>query len=397
MGFQVNVVMILIVLSVLLQTNGFSLQTNSGNQVYSKYCRSKVLRQYSRVGTSFLDIDKEADRKNRRTIYTSEDWKKHRLSNRYFSTLLKMPRSLILRGISRQVLGVSLWSLVVVVYNVMVENGIIDSITRPYLGFQLPKLSFPSLPISLISPSLGLMLMFRTNAAYDRWIKARLMWASIYSKSIDIIRAGTLWIDNSDLQASLVRYVTAYSRSIRWYLNYSGNEKENDIELVREDLRNVLNPAELDDLLTSNNRIQHILLKLSELVVHAKQATPLHVHMEKLVCDLNDLVNSCEMIFSSPIPLIYTRHSLRFLLLWLLAVPMALYHDMRPLPRMNMMFVIPSITFIVSTLLFGIEELGVQIEEPFSMLPLGSICQKIHIQGENILKQRKLTWDGNKI
>ena len=36
------------------------------------------------------------------------------------------------------------------------------------------------------------------------------------------------------------------------------------------------------------------------------------------------------------------------------------------------------VTFLNAVLLFGIEELGVQIEEPFSILALDEICEDIH-------------------
>merc|ERR1712134_77620 len=58
--------------------------------------------------------------------------------------------------------------------------------------------------------------------------------------------------------------------------------------------------------------------------------------MDDMVCKLVDYLGACERIFRSPIPLVYTRHTARFLT--------------------------------------GIEELGIQIEEPFGILPLEALC-----------------------
>jgi putative membrane protein len=369
--------------------------SNSFDAALPSMRQPPTLRPYlsnSRLAFSmakFLEVDKEADRKNRRTVFNSLDWKRHRESSRYFNALTRMPFSQILKSISKQVLGVTVWSVFVVAYNLLVDSGSLRKLT----AVNFATLSFPSLPLSLISPSLGLMLMFRTNAAYDRWNKARLIWASIVTKSSDLMRAAALWVSVPALQSMLVRYVAAFSRCLRWYLTYSGDTKETDEMMIRQDLNGILNEMELQELLRSENKLQHILMKLSRIIVQANLSTPQHVHMEKLVCDMSEMVNNCEMIYSSPIPLIYTRHSLRFLLLWLLTVPITLFHEFRAVSTTQISIFVPSITFIVAALLFGVEELGVQIEEPFSLLPLGVICKKIQHAGENILSELGLSWE----
>jgi hypothetical protein len=88
----------------------------------------------------------------------------------------------------------------------------------------------------------------------------------------------------------------------------------------------------------------------------------------------------------------YTRHTARFLLLWLLVVPMSLYHEFRKTQSWNLIFLVPIISFFNATFLFGIEELGVQIEEPFSILPLASISNEIQNTGVDILSDCGVYW-----
>lgn len=40
---------------------------------------------------SFVTFDKESNRKLRRTIFSKQDWRNHRSSNRYFKDFLSMP------------------------------------------------------------------------------------------------------------------------------------------------------------------------------------------------------------------------------------------------------------------------------------------------------------------
>ena len=96
----------------------------------------------------------------------------------------------------------------------------------------------------------------------------------------------------------------------------------------------------------------------------------------------------CERIFTTPIPLIYTRHTARFLLLWLLTVPMSLYNDF----TIGKKWIVPIVSFLSSIFLFGIEDLGVQIEEPFSILPLANICYSIHSSAQSILIDSNIDW-----
>ena len=56
------------------------------------------------------------------------------------------------------------------------------------------------------------------------------------------------------------------------------------------------------------------------------------------------------------------RHTGRFLVLWLTCLPFVIWQELG-------WFSVP-ISMVVSFLLFGIEEIGVQIEEPFGILAL---------------------------
>ena len=50
-------------------------------------------------------------------------------------------------------------------------------------GSGIMWLSFPSLPISLIAATLGILLGFRNNSGYDRWWEARTLWGGLVNQS----------------------------------------------------------------------------------------------------------------------------------------------------------------------------------------------------------------------
>jgi predicted membrane chloride channel (bestrophin family) len=93
--------------------------------------------------------------------------------------------------------------------------------------------------------------------------------------------------------------------------------------------------------------------------------------MDDMVCKLVDYLGACERIFRSPIPLVYTRHTARFLTSFMVLLPLALWGPMAG--SWNHWATIPATT-ILAIFLFGIEEIGIQIEEPFGILPLEALC-----------------------
>jgi predicted membrane chloride channel (bestrophin family) len=88
----------------------------------------------------------------------------------------------------------------------------------------------------------------------------------------------------------------------------------------------------------------------------------------------------CERLYRTPIPLVYTRHTGRFLGVYMLLLPMALWGELGG----NWAVVPASVT--IAVFLFGIEELGIQIEEPFSILPLDSMCDSMQATIADLLR-----------
>lgn len=97
---------------------------------------------------------------------------------------------------------------------------------------------------------------------------------------------------------------------------------------------------------------------------------PILDRLETCVADLGGCIGGCERILSTPIPLSYTRHTSRSIVLWLATLPFALWEPMG-------WAMLPAI-FLISYIFLGIDEIGVEIEEPFCILPLFPLCQVIH-------------------
>jgi len=112
--------------------------------------------------------------------------------------------------------------------------------------------------------------------------------------------------------------------------------------------------------------------------------------MEHNITRLVDDLGACENIFATPIPLGYTKHTARFLLLWLLLLPLALESQLG--------FGVVFAQQLLAIGLLGVEDVGIQIEEPFAVLPLKRITAKVAIEAQAVrsntedLNNRGGTW-----
>ena len=89
---------------------------------------------------------------------------------------------------------------------------------------------------------------------------------------------------------------------------------------------------------------------------------------------LIDYCGACERIRSTPLPFAYAVHLRRALIVYCFTLPLALVqkYGWETVP----------VTLMIAYVLFGIEEIGVEIEGPFgdddNDLPLEDICETIH-------------------
>lgn len=99
--------------------------------------------------------------------YTSADWLK---------CLLSLPFSFALRRVSSHILANTIFSIAIwILYGVYPK-------TVQYL---IAGLS--TTPHMLLGSALGLLLVFRTNTAYDRFWEARKLWGSLISRTREVI------------------------------------------------------------------------------------------------------------------------------------------------------------------------------------------------------------------
>eukprot|EP00960_Hanusia_phi_P061250 764788-Hanusia_phi.AAC.1 len=231
----------------------------------------------------------------------------------------------------------------------------------PSSGFNyVTEFEIPGWPHELIGGFLSILLVFRTDQAYDRFWEGRRKWAELSSTCRDM---GRIAIANLDKRtaAELLACVAVFPVALKQHLRGRSNTRE---------IATVINtylPANssLIDLVASSRTMPiTVLLSMSNSISQLRLA-PRHEHLEivwqlleQRVDRLATIVSDCEKIKCTPLPLSYSRYASRFFSIYTLTLPFALVKDTSPV-------LVPFITAFVSWVLFVTDEIGHVIEEPF--------------------------------
>jgi ion channel-forming bestrophin family protein len=229
---------------------------------------------------------------------------------------------------------------------------------------------------SLMGLVLGLLLVFRTNTAYDRWWEGRRLLGQLNNQSRNL--AIKL---SSYLPKEAIAERTFFSRMIG---NYAFALKEH----LRAGV--IWDELELDEnQRNSFNGIQHIpnkiTLFLSERVNYLCKKGAItgeqFLVLDKQLESFAEVVGGCERIRNTPIPFSYSVHLKKFLFLYMLILPFGIIHDMGYYSIILMMIVFYAFA--------GIEVIGEEIEDPFGNdvndLPTDAISQRIRENVSEIL------------
>jgi putative membrane protein len=231
--------------------------------------------------------------------------------------------------------------------------------------FGLPLPALNPLGHSVLGVAMSMLIVFRTNSSNNRYWEGRSHWGMILNASRNLARMGAAYAAPADdLARLIVAYVVALKDSLRGLT---------DLNPLRP-----LIPGRLHEELTKASNPASVLAKsLSEWIAlrlkDGKLDSMIAQHMEHLVCVLLDQQGGCEKIKKTPLPFVYAALIQELLLLYLYSLPFVM------VPIMG--FASPLVITVVALGMLGIEEAGVEIENPFGLdlnnLPLDKICETI--------------------
>jgi putative membrane protein len=226
-------------------------------------------------------------------------------------------------------------------------------------------------PHEVAGALLGLLLVMRNNAGYDRWWEARKLWGGITNQARGLVSAALAYGPSDDhWRRQVVCWTAAFAHAVRGRLRGQSDVPE---------LEALLGSDEAARIRASRHIANYVALRLAELLGegHARgMDDPAFLEAERQRAALLDHLGACERIRNTPLAAVYSIATRRFIFLYLISLPFALLHKLRA------EWETPLVTALVAYALLTLDQIGVELQEPFAVtslshLPLDDICRNI--------------------
>lgn len=231
---------------------------------------------------------------------------------------------------------------------------------------------------SLLSFVISLLLVFRTNTAYDRWWEGRKLWGQLVntSRNLALKLAGILENSDEESRKFFRRTIPIYAFALKEHLQskvtlYMLDDKED------EEIK-----PEIDPEKHVPNQVAKLMFAKVNDLYKAKQITgdQLIVLNHELM-SFTDICGACERIKNTPIPYSYSSFIKKFILAYILTLPLGYVFSLG-------YYAAPIVTFIFY-ILASLELIAEEIEEPFGSdandLPMGKLSQNIQKHVEELI------------
>lgn len=244
------------------------------------------------------------------------------------------------------------------------------------------KVGLTVAPYELIGAALGLLLVLRTNGGYERWWESRKLWGGIVNQCRNLaVDASVYGPKDPQWQTNFRHLIAAFPYISKASLREQKPSKETSI---------LLGDHATEQLAKSAHMPSAVLGTLAKMLQEARDENELDgfsfIQLDRERAVLMEHIGACERIKNTPLPLAYSIKIRRFIATFLLTLPFALIHDV------GNNWLVPLITMLVAYPLFALDQLGVELQNPFddknlSHLPLDAISQTIE---KNVLEQTDL-------
>jgi putative membrane protein len=234
----------------------------------------------------------------------------------------------------------------------------------------------------LMGFAISMLLVFRTNTAYDRWWEARKQWGQLVnaSRNVAIKVAAILPADDLQVRAEFARLIGAFAQALTAHLRSEKTRLALDASLHPELEVDTWHPD------------MHVPAKIAALMhtrVHrAYRAGALTgEQLIGLATDLTafmDICGACERIKNTPIPYSYSSFLKKFIVIYSLTLPFGFVFTLGYIA-------VPVVVFIFYVLA-SLELIAEEIEEPFGQdtndLPLERLSEMIGANAQELLAPR---------
>ncbi len=238
--------------------------------------------------------------------------------------------------------------------------------------------SMPALAVLIPNIVLGLLLVFRTNTAYDRFWEGRKAWGKLVNDTRNLARQ--IWVavsevtehDSFAVQSVRAEKIEALHLLVAFSVAMKAHLRQ---EQLGSEIEQLIQPDHFVRLKGVQNPPLSVAFWIADYLQLQYQRDRIEIHQlteaQNLLNGLVDCLGICERILKTPMPIAYAIHLKQLILLYCLSLPFQTVE--------NLGWWTPPVVVLISFTLFGIEAIGIEIENPFGRdpndLPLDVICE----------------------
>ena len=252
------------------------------------------------------------------------------------------------------------------------------SILLTYLSVELHYLEFNSTTVihSLLGFVISLLLVFRTNTAYDRWWEGRKLWGELVNSSRNFaLKINTMMPNEAkDTKDNLYILIGNFPFVLKEHLR--GGFKSKDIESNTT--------ISVEDLNLAKHKPNAIIWAIEKEIVQARKQQYLSAEALLMLNDelktMANVCGACERIKNTPIPYSYSMFLKKFIFAYVFTMPLGFVFDFK-------YWTAPIVVFIFYAFA-SIELIAEEIEDPFGTdandLPTDAIALTIRTNVKEI-------------
>lgn len=266
------------------------------------------------------------------------------------------------------------WIIIYLLLSIVICIGYIE------LGWHI---AIPETEIAIMGTALSILMGFRVDAAYKRWWEARIIWGAIVNNSRSFAREVAAFVgkENPGIARQLIYRQIGFVEATGKHLRKQGGIEHLSRLLSVDDYETIKNKKHVPNTLLMMN-----LKQLTELQETGGLSTYLLVQIETIIHNLTDELGKAERIKNTPFPVPYGYFS------WLLVHTFACLIPFAMVKELGYLTVI--LALIISFIFLIIEQIAIQIQDPFESkpndTPVTTIAKNIEIDLREILGENPL-------
>jgi ion channel-forming bestrophin family protein len=267
--------------------------------------------------------------------YNPKDW---------FTFIFRFHKADTFRKLGSMLIGICVYSALIALLEIYVWQLSDNSYVR-------------NIPImhSLLGFAISMLLVFRTNTAYDRWWEGRKLWGSLVNNSRNLaLKLSAILPESEAAQRSFFRkIIPAYAYALHNHLR----REQTRIELFDdEEHKHVFQKIDKEKHIPNQIALlifQHIQQLYRENKISGEQLIYLNGELQSFT----DICGACERIKNTPIPFSYSVFIKKFIFFYIMTLPFGYVFQLG-------FYVIPVVAFIFYVLA-SLEIIAEEIEDPF--------------------------------